>query len=136
MKPKTHPPTPRVGHPPSRCFLGDLLKGNLLRAREVRNIQLVLSAPPAIAEKKCLLITPSFLSSGTQNPLTALRVMHPPRVSGPPVQPIRPIIRQEFCTSVHRFAQGFEQNLIDGANGKHYVARRLNREALELYGSI
>ncbi len=35
----------------------------------------------------------------------------------------------EFCTIVHRFAQVFDQNLIDGANGKIYFAFRLNREA-------
>jgi hypothetical protein len=33
-----------------------------------------------------------------------------------------------FCTSVHRFAQTFAQNLIDGAKAKIYLARRLNRK--------
>ncbi len=33
--------------------------------------------------------------------------------------------RREFCTSVHRFAQSCEQNFIDGANGKHYLARQI-----------
>jgi hypothetical protein len=36
---------------------------------------------------------------------------------------------RDFCTIVHRFAQRFDQNLIDGANGKNYFASRLNREA-------
>src|SRR6266478_1229544 len=30
-----------------------------------------------------------------------------------------------FCTSVHRFAQSCEQNFIDVANGKHYLARQI-----------
>ena len=33
--------------------------------------------------------------------------------------------RREFCTSVHRFAQSCEQNFIDVANGKHYLARQI-----------
>jgi len=33
--------------------------------------------------------------------------------------------RQGFCTRVHRYAQGFDQNLIDGANGNHYLARQI-----------
>ena len=40
-KPKTHPPTPEGGAPPSRYFLGELLKGYLLRVRDVRKIQLL-----------------------------------------------------------------------------------------------
>jgi len=30
--------------------------------------------------------------------------------------------RREFCTSVHRFAQSCEQNLIDGESGNYYFA--------------
>ncbi len=30
-----------------------------------------------------------------------------------------------FCTPVHRFAQRFDHILIDGANGKHYLAREI-----------
>src|ERR1700675_2775521 len=30
-----------------------------------------------------------------------------------------------FCTPVHRFSQLFDQNLIDGVNGKHYLARHI-----------
>jgi hypothetical protein len=37
-------------------------------------------------------------------------------------------VRSFFCTSVHRFAQTFAQNLIDGAKAKIYLARRLNRK--------
>src|SRR6266550_4618309 len=33
--------------------------------------------------------------------------------------------RREFCTTVHRFAQSCEQNFIDVANGKHYLARQI-----------
>src|SRR5260370_852068 len=32
---------------------------------------------------------------------------------------------REFCTCAHRFAQGFDQNLIDAANGKLYLARQI-----------
>src|SRR6266852_40986 len=35
----------------------------------------------------------------------------------------------EFCTIVHRFAQVFDANLIDGEKWKDYFAFRLNREA-------
>ena len=30
-----------------------------------------------------------------------------------------------FCTPVHRFAQGFDQILIDGANGNFYLAPQI-----------
>jgi hypothetical protein len=43
---------------------------------------------------------------------------------------------REFCTIVHRFAQQFGQNLIDGANGKLYLPHQIEPEALELYGSV
>jgi hypothetical protein len=33
--------------------------------------------------------------------------------------------RSSFCTPVHRFAQSSDQNLIDGANGNHYLARQI-----------
>src|SRR6266480_1503557 len=33
--------------------------------------------------------------------------------------------RREFCTTVHRFAQRFMQNLIDGTNGKQYLTRQI-----------
>jgi hypothetical protein len=36
---------------------------------------------------------------------------------------------REFCTIVHRFAQKFEQNLIDAEKVNDYLALRLNREA-------
>jgi len=32
---------------------------------------------------------------------------------------------KQFCTPVHRFAQGFDPNLIDGANGNHYLANQI-----------
>src|SRR5258707_11312255 len=38
--------------------------------------------------------------------------------------------RREICTSVHRFAQRFEQNLIDGANGNLYLARQIEPGSL------
>jgi hypothetical protein len=34
-----------------------------------------------------------------------------------------------FAQSVHRFAQGYDENLIDGANENAYLPPRLNREA-------
>jgi hypothetical protein len=37
---------------------------------------------------------------------------------------------REFCTSVHRFAQSFEQNLIDGANEKFYFAHQIEPGSL------
>jgi hypothetical protein len=43
---------------------------------------------------------------------------------------------REFCTTVHRFAQWFPQNLIDAANTKLYLAPQIEPEALELYGSV
>jgi len=38
--------------------------------------------------------------------------------------------RGGFCTPVHRFAQRFDQDLIDGANGKHYLARQIEPGSL------
>jgi hypothetical protein len=38
--------------------------------------------------------------------------------------------RGEFCTTVHRFAQRFEQNLIDGGNGKNYFAFQIGPGSL------
>jgi hypothetical protein len=35
-----------------------------------------------------------------------------------------------FCTSAHRFAQRFDQNLIDGTNEKHYLARQIEPGSL------
>ena len=98
------------------------MKGYLLRVRGIRKTQLVLSGPAWLVD-------------------AALKDLGRPTLRGAAASPERfsrvaPNNRQEFCTSVHRFAQRFEQNLIDGANGKHYLAHRLNREALELYGSI
>jgi hypothetical protein len=43
---------------------------------------------------------------------------------------------REFCTIVHRFAQRFDQNLIDAADTKFYLAPQIEPEALELYGSV
>jgi hypothetical protein len=43
---------------------------------------------------------------------------------------------QSFCTPVHRFAQQFLANLIDGENGNYYLAPQIEPEALELYGSV
>ena len=36
-----------------------------------------------------------------------------------------PATRRHFCTLFHRFAQRFDQNLIDGANGTLYLARQI-----------
>jgi len=36
----------------------------------------------------------------------------------------------EFCTIVHRFAQVFDQNLIDGENGKDYFAFQIEPGSL------
>jgi len=36
-----------------------------------------------------------------------------------------PAKRRHFCTLFHRFAQRFDQNLIDGANGTLYLARQI-----------
>src|SRR6266404_4212807 len=44
--------------------------------------------------------------------------------------------REIFCTSVHRFAQQFAPNSIDGAYRKPYLAHQIEPEALELYGSV
>src|SRR6266849_4503327 len=41
--------------------------------------------------------------------------------------------RREFCTRVHRFAQGCEQNLIDGMNGKLYLAFQIESGKLEAF---
>ena len=38
--------------------------------------------------------------------------------------------RREFCTIVHRFAQVFDTNLIDGANGKIYFAFQIEPVSL------
>jgi hypothetical protein len=35
-----------------------------------------------------------------------------------------------FCTRVHRFAQEFDTNLIDGANGKYYFASQIEPGSL------
>lgn len=43
---------------------------------------------------------------------------------------------RDFCTRVHRFAQSFDQNLIDAANEAHYLLRQIEPEAEELYGSV
>src|SRR6266478_4330439 len=36
-----------------------------------------------------------------------------------------PATRRHFCTLFHRFAQRFDQNLIDGSNGTLYLARQI-----------
>src|SRR6266403_2016234 len=41
--------------------------------------------------------------------------------------------RREFCTTVHRFAQSCEQNFIDVANGKHYLARQIDSGSFETF---
>jgi hypothetical protein len=38
--------------------------------------------------------------------------------------------RREFCTIVHRFAQVFDTNLIDGANGNIYFAFQIEPVSL------
>jgi hypothetical protein len=41
-----------------------------------------------------------------------------------------PPARGKFCTTVHRFAQWFKQNLIDGANRKNYFACQIEPGSL------
>jgi hypothetical protein len=38
--------------------------------------------------------------------------------------------RQDFCTSMHRFAQAFTRNLIDGKMGKVYFAFQIEPGSL------
>jgi hypothetical protein len=40
------------------------------------------------------------------------------------------VTRQNFCTPVHRFAQEFGENLIDGAKGKYYFASQIEPGSL------
>jgi hypothetical protein len=50
------------------------------------------------------------------------------KLAAPAKSPARLFSAPVFCTSVHRFAQSQDPNLIDGANPKIYLARRLNRK--------
>jgi hypothetical protein len=40
------------------------------------------------------------------------------------------VSRREFCTPVHRFAQEFAENSIDGAKGKYYFACQIEPGSL------
>jgi hypothetical protein len=40
------------------------------------------------------------------------------------------VTRRNFCTPVHRFAQEFGANLIDGAKGKYYFASQIEPGSL------
>jgi hypothetical protein len=48
----------------------------------------------------------------------------------------RPPGAWDFCTPIHTFAQGCDPNLLDAVNSAHYLARQIEPEAEELYGSV
>jgi len=97
----------------------------------------VLSRGAAAVQRRRSSLTCRGARKGAVESLEAGGALAAARGEGPPRCAARlscavSIVRAgggKFAQGVHRFAQRFEQNLIDGANGNLYLARQIEPEA-------